>query len=1286
MASAITPLVSEYAVIDQFLAAMREKGIDLDEPIIADGKLHRYHVEGDHRSSQNAWARLHIDEHPAGVFGCHKRYPGKEKFTWSMQGTRPLTPAERAELKAVAKARAAQRKAEQDLRHLAAKARALELYMAAEPVGVESHPYLTFKDVPISPALRVGNWYRIDEDTGEQILVSSNALLVPLMTRDRTIWSLQAIIQDRDDKHAFRKQYLKDGVKEGKFFGIGKPVDETLLLCEGLATGLSLWQCTGHGVIVAFDAGNLLSVAKDIRQARPKWRILICADNDQWTTKPVENPGLHYARAAAVAVSALVAFPEFLDAATKPTDFNDLHALEGEKIVMDTITRALGPTTAETEAQTMERPADPDLPLATPPKDGGENGPSRNPYFQILGYDFDRYYIYQFEKKQVLEYSVGALNDGGFIQLAEANWWEQNFRASNGGIDKKGAMNFIMRTANARGIFDPNKNRGRGAWLDDGRQVFHHGQHLTVDGVKTDCTRIKSRFIYQMGAALDTPADTGLTDQEGWDLLDLASKFRWTKSGSAPLLMGWITLAPLCGAIKWRPHIWLTGNAGSGKAQPHSAAVLTPKGWRTIGDLTIGDDVTTPDNGFAKVLNVFPQGKQRVYKLTFGDGRTTRATSDHLWKVRMQSIWRLRTTEQLMEILSRDNVESRRLAVQLAQPLTIDANAELILPIHPYVMGVMLGDGHLGNKFGANNGYGGNPGSIHLTSYDPEIVERVREYLPPGMGLFDKPSKGSYRFGDLSRYGQSTRKLIKELRLLGTRSNDKFIPKQYLHSSIDERIHLLQGLMDTDGTIGGGGLSFCTVSKQLCDDVVYLVRSLGGRASVGTKIPTFTYKGEKRTGQLAYIVGIQLKDRASAFHLKRKKDLAAKDYQYADCLHLNVRSIEEDGEEECSCIVIDHPDQLYVTDNFVVTHNSTIVESFVHGLLHGMDLYLQGNSTEPGIRQKLKSDAIPVIVDETEQNEERDVTRIQSILGLMRQASSESQAITVKGTTFGDAQYFHVRSMFCLSSIQVGVKHEADTQRISMLVLKPALKDMIAAKQWDELREQLHVKIGRDHTINRRLLRRSIDMLPIILENIEVFTSAAARIFKSQRTGDQYGTLLAGAYGLIKNSVASSEDAEYFINAYDWSEHIENNDEDESQRALQGLLEAHIRAPKGIDLSVFEVLSVAQMIPVPGVEFAPDMAIALLSRYGMRIVGKHLLLSNASNELRAIMEGTTFKADWRGVLLRLPGADRNDNKAVRMNGVLVKVTRIDLSTIFDEKDKYVPFTAPAGAKDPEMPF
>ena len=897
--------ISEHAVIDEFVAAMREQDIPVDEPIVADGKLHRYHVAGDRGRDRNAWAILHIDEYPAGEFGCNKRFNGT-KFPWTMKNTRALTAAERTALKEKAKLRGQQRKAEEDQRHAEASQKATAIYNAAKPVT--THPYLTRKGVPPDPRLRVGNWYWTDEDTGEEHLVSDNALLVPMMVGTQTIMSIQAIFADAREPSGFRKQNLKGGQTAGTFCMIGQARDGVVLICEGPATGLTLWQCTSHGVLVAFSSGNLDAVTRQVRERRPDYRILICGDNDCW--KGPKNPGMTAAREAAVNSGALMVFPEFLNTDTKPTDFNDLHQLEGEAIVRQFIARALEPTPAEIQPLADLPDDEPPPPDGTDDDYGGYEGPSNNTNFAILGYDHGTYYIFQHAQRQIHEYTAANLNEGGFLQLADAAWWEDNFRSSTGGIDKKAAMNFIYRTAERKGIFTPSNIRGRGAWLDGDRLVFHHGRYLTVDGQQTDTTRILTEYVYEYAAAHCIPAKTALTDEEGFKLLELAGKFRWTMPGSAALLMGWITLAPFCGALQWRPHIWITGNAGSGK--------------------------------------------------------------------------------------------------------------------------------------------------------------------------------------------------------------------------------------------------------------------------------------------------------------------------------------------------------------------STVVNSMVNKLLEGMSLFGMGNSTEAGFRQYLKADALPVLIDESESNEEKDVQRIQSILGLMRQASTESQARTFKGTAGGQAMYWHIRSMFCLSSIQVGVKHQADSERISILTLHPKLTDGRAADQWETLREEIHVLVMKAPNIAGRLFRRTLDQLPTLLANVEVFKSAAARIFKSQRAGDQYGTLLAGCFALFSRKLATTEDAEWVINNYKWTEHVEDaNDADEGHRALQGLLDAQVRAPGGMDLTVYEIVSAAKGIFRKGVEIEQDMATALLNRYGMKILDNYLVLSNSSNELRNLMSDTTFKADWRGILLRLPGADRNDNRPVRMNGIPVKVTRVDLASIFE---------------------
>jgi putative DNA primase/helicase len=558
----LPPHVLEVEVIDQFLAAMQEHQIDIDESIIADGKLHRYHVAGDKARSRNGWAVLHIDERPAGKFGCNKRFAG-EHFSWTIKGSRPLTPDERRELKETARARAEQRQAEREMWQANAAQRALAIYEEGQPVT--EHPYLTLKGVPSSPKLRLGNWYRIDEETGEEILVSDRALIVPMMDPAQRIHSLQAILDGSEG--GFRKQYLKHGAKEAKFLSIGKPRDNTILICEGLATGLSLWQCTAHAVLVAFDAGNLLAVAKEARRVFPDATIMLCADNDAWTDKPVKNPGIHYANAAALAINGLVAYPEFQNTETKPTDFNDLHQLQGEAIVRETIDRALAPPVEAPETTLADEvPLEPqDLPSDTPSGDGDE-GLAKNPHFTFLGFSHGTYNFFSYEQRQVLSLTSNRMNDAGFIELAPLKWWQENFRSSNEAINKKGAMEFLIRTSHRHGIFNSENVRGRGAWLDASRSVFNNGIHLVVDGKRTGMADFRSKYVYEASWMLFETVEERLSDDEGTQILELIRTWNWEEPLHADLAAGWTVLAAICGALKWRPHIWVTGGSATGKS------------------------------------------------------------------------------------------------------------------------------------------------------------------------------------------------------------------------------------------------------------------------------------------------------------------------------------------------------------------------------------------------------------------------------------------------------------------------------------------------------------------------------------------------------------------------------------------------------------------------------------------------------------------------------------------------------------------------------------------------
>lgn len=207
-----------------------------------------------------------------------------------------------------------------------------------------------------------------------------------------------------------------------------------------------------------------------------------------------------------------------------------------------------------------------------------QDGPEQNRHFVILGYDRRIYFMFNYRTGQVVAYSRSDLTDNGLLELAPLNWWEDNFPAKNG-IDRRAAVNFIFRSAEKRGLYDSSNLRGRGAWLDRRRVVFHAGDKLIVDGVETPLSAIESRYVYMADIPLGK-VGIAASDQEGQSLLRVLNMARWVCKDSAMFLAGWIFLAPVCGALNWRPHIWITGGSGSGKSTLVERLIR-----RLVGDL-----------------------------------------------------------------------------------------------------------------------------------------------------------------------------------------------------------------------------------------------------------------------------------------------------------------------------------------------------------------------------------------------------------------------------------------------------------------------------------------------------------------------------------------------------------------------------------------------------------------------------------------------------------------------------------------------------------------------------
>ena len=189
--------------------------------------------------------------------------------------------------------------------------------------------------------------------------------------------------------------------------------------------------------------------------------------------------------------------------------------------------------------------------------------------FRPLGFDRSIYYYLPKAGSQVIALTAAQHNQSHFLQLADLHWWVNGFADEKGRIDWTSAANAVMSTCIAQGIYDPTRVRGRGAWSDADRSILHLGNRLVIDGTSHQITKLPSSFstyyFYENSKAIDGPGSEVLSDDTASQLIDLVQEFSWEAPASAQLLLGWIVLAPVCGALDWRPHIWLTGSAGTGK-------------------------------------------------------------------------------------------------------------------------------------------------------------------------------------------------------------------------------------------------------------------------------------------------------------------------------------------------------------------------------------------------------------------------------------------------------------------------------------------------------------------------------------------------------------------------------------------------------------------------------------------------------------------------------------------------------------------------------------------------
>jgi len=390
-------------------------------------------------------------------------------------------------------------------------------------------------------------------------------------------------------------------------------------------------------------------------------------------------------------------------------------------------------------------------------------------------------------------------------------------------------------------------------------------------------------------------------------------------------------------ARRKKNNVIYVGEPGVGKSQPLHSKIKTPTGWMTMGDVSVGDCVMTPTGNIANVVGIFPQAdKKSIYKITFADGRQAESCNEHLWEIygKFGESYKTAGGNRARKISSKvvelqwiiDKMKSNRNTIRL--PLVTPCDTpDIIQPMNAWLMGFLLGDGSFAEtKVG------------HFSTSDQQILELVQERLEPGYSIehidnydykivnksLPHSEKGALCRRNTSRHIYKL--AINNLGLRGTLSHTKFIPDVYKNGSPKQKLDLLAGLIDSDSHVTHtGAVSISTSSEQMSKDIQEMVWSLGGIAKIAMKYPTYTYKGEKKDGLPNYNVSIRYPNPRKLSKLDRKHDLLPNDYQYKN-LRLAINNIEYIGEQDSKCIMIDDPAHLYITDNYVITHNTALAE------------------------------------------------------------------------------------------------------------------------------------------------------------------------------------------------------------------------------------------------------------------------------------------------------------------------------------------------------------------------
>jgi hypothetical protein len=399
--------------------------------------------------------------------------------------------------------------------------------------------------------------------------------------------------------------------------------------------------------------------------------------------------------------------------------------------------------------------------------------------------------------------------------------------------------------------------------------------------------------------------------------------------------------------------LFIAGRGGVGKALANGTLVLTPEGETCIEDLVAGDLVLAQDGSNTTVTGVFPQGTRDTFNVNFSDGRQIQVDSNHLWEVYVEGVSKIMKTSEMLHLIESKSLD-RRLSIPLYSPPNIN---DIELPIEPYVLGALLGDGGLSN-----------PWSIGFTCADKDLLNEFETRLPTssklirGVGIEHRvvaakyPSKGNKHPLLVN---------LRDFKLSGVKSGIKFIPEIYKRSSLSQKYDLIAGLLDTDGYIDPtGNVSLTTVSPELARDFQEIIWSIGGKAKCVRGPSSYKKDGVKIICQDHYTITVGFHNPTLLLKLPRKLARLKSQHQYSN-VQLPITSIVPAGSTECTCIKIDHPRELFTVKDYICTHNTFTVEDQLAkmGMRDGDGYFKQtGSASAAGIYKLLFQHRKDVVV------------------------------------------------------------------------------------------------------------------------------------------------------------------------------------------------------------------------------------------------------------------------------------------------------------------------------------